>query len=281
MIDLNRFKKKEIIALPIISNRSQYRKRKIILLNKLTNGWYKIELNEDPKILNPADEIDIRKVLQRLPQIQGYSFGDEVVPLHFDSANFKYDLTESISVYFMKAPLWSISKIRRWENGKWFFDSLDAKADVSALFEVKKRFDKEQDLIDLKGITPELRYYFIIMQLQRRSLKQIVDLERLKLSKAEREKRLRDFQKTLAGRLEKIITDAGGHLHMFKKRGEDLIVIWSAGEEKFNSVIKANTFGIRELGFCASGEDKLHSMSSAVLLAKEYQKERSIYTTRE
>jgi len=285
MIDLSRFNKKEIATVPVISGSTQFRKRKIFFRleskYKPIDGWYRVELSDCIGFPKNADEIDIKKALGKLPSIQGYSFGDEVVPLHFDSAGFKYGLSESIPVHFMKAPLWSISKIRRWESGDWLFDSLDAKADICPLLEVRKRFEKDQDIKDLKGITPELRYYFIIMRFQKNGLRQIADLEKLKLTKQEREKRLKDFQNTLSGRLEKTIADAGGHLDMFKRRGEDLIVDWSVGGQKFNSLIRADSLKIRELGYCASGEDRRHSMTSAVLLAQEYQKDGSIYITRE
>ena len=282
MIDLSRFSRKEIVTAPVISGFSRFRKRKISVLGERpSDGWYRIELSDNPKLLNLADEIDVKKALDRLPSIQGYSFGDEAVPLHFDSAGFKYGLSESIPVHFMRAPLWSVSKIRRWEDDRWLFDSLDAKSDISPLLEVKKRFEKDQDIKDLKGISPELRYYFIIMRLQKSGLRQMIDLERLKLTKQEREKRLRDFQNTIAGRLERAITDAGGHLHVFTKSGEDLIVLWSVGGQKFNSLIRADSLRMRELGFCASGFDKRYTMQSAVLLAQEYQRDGSIHITRE
>ena len=275
MINLKRFTQKQEAIVPIINNQGQYQSRKFTIQTE--NGWYKLLFSDKIKILKEADGIEVAVALLRLPKVKGYCFGDSIVPIHFNIAN-----SETIKVYFMQAELWQIVETRKWENGQLFYRQLDDLIDPTPIISVKKRFEEERNLEGLKYITPEMRYLFILASLEREQYKEIEKLKQLKISEEEKKKRLAEFHNTIGGRLSKIMVDVGAHLVRFHKKGShDLIVVWRIGNEEFNSVIKADNLYIKEAGFCLSGDDNKHSLSSAVLLAKEYQRQGLIYKTRD
>lgn len=147
--------------------------------------------------------------------------------------------------------------------------------------EVKARFEKNQSLDKLKGITPEMRYLFIVLSLQRDNFRALQELKKLKLSEIEKAKRIEEFNKTLPGRLLQTIEGAGGKLVRFNIQGKDkIVVVWKVGDQTVNSLINLD-FRILEAGYCLEGEDKKHSLSSAVTLAQSFQEERPLYITRE
>ena len=80
----------------------------------------------------------------------------------------------------------------------------------------------------------------------------------------------------------KTIEDAGGHLLRWTRQSENRIsIVWRIGNQTVHSLIN-NNFRILDAGYCLSGEDKHHSVSSLISLAGIFQKEEgSLYITRE
>jgi hypothetical protein len=132
----------------------------------------------------------------------------------------------------------------------------------------------------VRGITPELGYYFLLANLQRQSYKEAREIEKLNLTARERDKRLREFQNNFSFRLEHTIGEANGKLIRFSKHGNGYLVEWKLGDQIIKSTINDN-MRILNAGFCLSGEDKKHSLSSLINLAQLFQEEAPLYLTRE
>jgi len=171
---------------------------------------------------------------------------------------------------------------RRHEDSLLYYQDLDYSFDNSVVLQVKEKFEEEKPLEGIKGLTPELRYVVILLSLQRDNYRILQEIEKLKISREEKEKKLAEFHKTLPGRLLRAITDADCKLISFHKQGKDkLVVVWSSGGQRINSLIDLN-LRVIEGGFCLSGQDKLHSIQSLALLSKMFKKEEGeLYLTRE
>ena len=277
-IDLQRFTEKKIAIMPICNGWGVSGSRKI--WNPiLEDGWYLTNLADRALITRPATPLEVEKVMQKQKVDRGYALGTEIIPINFDNFQ-KRGLGEAVTVQFLSLSAFEVAKVTQWEDNRFYFFEADPKFDRSIINQVKTAFDKEEPITDIKGLTPELRYYYMLLNLQRQSYRQFQELERLKLSEAEREKRIKEFQSTFAGRLEKSISDAGGKLVKFVKYRTGWTVTWKLGNQTVKSNIR-DDMRIMSLGFCASGADKRHTLSSAILLAKMFQRDNPLNITRE
>jgi len=278
-IDLAKFSGSVEAVVPILRGRGWYKGRRFQL--RAPNGWYLASLGSRVQKLRRATPIEIRKATKNLETLRGYSYGAEIIPLNFSDVKFRYGFAESVPVHFLEAQPWTIVKCVNWHKEPIFIE-VDRRASYKVLNEVRKRFEEERDLSELKGVTPELRYLYILHSLQRDNFRAGAALEKLKLAEAEREKRAEQFKQTFSQRIKSIIENAGGHLKQFYLRGEsNLIVVWEVGGQTLKTLIDPD-MKVQDLGYCT--EDKKqskHSLTSAVLLAETFQKEGSLFITRE
>ena len=279
MIQLDRFNQEKIAIVPIVHGWGQTSQRKIYL-PKTEDGWYYIRLSAQPELIRRATQLEIWKTLKDKKFLMGYVLGNEIVPINFTNLTQK-GLEETISVQFINLPLYEIAKVVQWEDERWYYVEPEIRFQRELLNKIKGAFEKEQEIGIIRGTTPELRYYFFLTSLQRASFREVDRLNLFRLSEAEREKRLKEFQSTLAGRLATTINQAGGALIKFIKSNRDTYMVhWKVKgtDQIVKSTIRDN-MQILNLGFCASGKDRDHVLSSAVQLAKMYGEE--IYITRE
>lgn len=278
MIDLRRFTEQRTVYIPIVDGWGQTDGRKIYTAGKV-NGWYKCNLGNDVQILREATPLEVLKTLKTKKAVRVYALGTEGIPVNFD--NFlRQGLGETVPVYFLNLPLYEVGKAVRWEDGRFYYYEPDIKFQRSLLTRIKGAFEKEQEINSITGATPELRYYFLLTTLQRDAFRAAEELNKLKLSEAERAKRIKEFESTFSGRLQTTIEKAGGKLVKFYKANSDTYMIhWKVKDS--NQLVKSSikdNMQILNLGFCASGADRQHTLSSAVQLAKMYG---SLYITRE
>ncbi len=279
MIDLEKFSTPKEAIVPVINKRSIFNGRHFQLDER--DGWYKVELGDNVLCKRPATDVEVEQVLASLPEVRGYTIEDSLIPLNFDSVKYKYGYSETVPVMFIASELWDVIRASQYEDCRLYYHDIDTSFNRAVLNEVKKRFEEEKPIGEVKGITPELRYLYLLLALQRDNYREIEKLKSLKLSQTEKEKRLKEFQETFAGRLLKVVESAGGKLIRFHKQGrERIVVIWKVGGQVINSLVKLD-FRVVEAGFCLSGEDKLHSLSSLIPLAQTYQEESPLYITRE
>lgn len=277
-INLERFSIPQEGIAPIVNGWGKWGGRKVIA--NIENGWYKLVLGNQVSVGRKASPLEIEESLVKTKKHRGLPLGGEVVPWNFENI-FDKGYAGTVEINFLDLPAWEVVKFARWEDGRFYFAGVDMSAKRTILNSVKENFEKNEGIDAIKGLTPELRYYFLLLSLQRQSYQQLKELEKMKLSEAEKQKRLEEFKNTFAGRLQHVIGEAGGKLIRFAKQGANKYsVTWKVGRQKVISIIK-DDMRIYSLGYCAEGEDKKHTMSSAILLAKIFQKEKPLYITRE
>lgn len=267
MINLDRFtnnKVQEIVPILGCSFKTHGR----LFLIETDDGWYKVTYGDILGDWVKATPLEVEKTLSKMKTFVGYPVGEEVIPINFDNFS-KKGYGESLRVHFLNESPWEIVKFVQWEDKNFYSCGSDVRAGRFVMQQVKEAFEKGISIDGIKGVTPEIRYVFLLHRMQRDAFLAAKELEMLHLKEEERQKRIEEFRATFPGRLEKTIEDAGGTLIRFAKKGSNYTVVWKINGQRINSTIK-DDLGILELGFCASGEDKRHTLSSAIKLAQDY-----------
>jgi len=284
-INLDRFLQEKERLVPFIRSSGQYKNRKIVLSN-LEDNWYKLVIGDNVEVKGKASPLEVEEALKKIKKIKGMPIGNEFIPINFTNLE-RLGYEQSAKVEFQQANTWDVIKAGLWDDGKLYFAGIDYSFDRKAIDKVKDAFEKEKGLEGIKGITPELRYYFIILSLQRDSYRKFKELKKMKLAESEREKRLADFHKTFTGRLQKTVEDAGGKLVRFTREGNNrILVVWKTDNQTIKTVISAENMRVIDAGYCLEGYDKQHTMSSIVNLAKVFKDDGGmgdggLYITRE
>lgn len=277
MINLNRFTKVTEVLTAIVDGWGIANGRKVFF--NVENGWYIVTLGNQARILRKATALELFKNRKNQPTLRVYALGDEGIPVNFDNL-FSRGFGETIKIHFMDAQPFEIVKVITDETKRWYFYDIDARLQRGLLTSLKAVFAAETGLDIMKGITPELRYYYLLLNLQRQSFREYEAMLQLKISEAEKAKRIAEFQASFAGRLKTSIEQADGELLKFYKvNSNSYMVEWKVkGSRQIVKSTIHDDMRILNLGFCASGYDKDHSLASAVQLAKMYGE---LYITRE
>lgn len=285
-IDLSRFAVAQEAIVPIVAGWGQIHTRKIWKANQ-ADGWYCLSLGDKIDVIRPATPLEIDRALRGKKIQRFYALGTEGVPLNFDQV---VGGGQSKQVHFLELPAWDVAKTVLWEDGRYYFLGADTAYERKVLQQVKQAFESDQGLDTIRGVTPELRYYFLVLSLQRQSLREFEEMERLRLTEEERRKRVAEFETTFAGRLQSIVRGAGGELVRWEKYSNGYMVTWKVRgtTQLVKSHIK-DDLRIISAGFCLSGEDQDHNMESIIQLAKMFQTEvvnphtgrTALYITRE
>lgn len=278
MINLAKFSQIREETVPIVNHWGQINGRKVFEPD-LEDGWYRIRLGDDAEVIRSASPLEIERAMQGKKYYRVLALGQEGVPDNFDRFK-RIKLNETVEVNFLSLQPFEMAKVVRWEDDRFYYFQTDQRFMREILRESKERFDNDQGIADLRGVTPELRYYFLVLELQRQSYRAYQEMERLRLSELEREKRLQEFRATFAGRLQETIDRAGGTLIKYVSQGRNFLVHWRIGDQVVKSTIH-DDLRIISAGFCLSGDDRLHSMGSIVQLAKMFKESRPLYITRE
>lgn len=281
MIQLDRFTETHTLVAPIINGTASVNGRKLYFHKKgtpiLVDGWYEIELGNEAKIVKLASPLQIRRTLGNRKSYRGYAMGNELIPLNFDNLKRK-GFEDTISVYFMQARAWDVVEAVLWEDRNFYFKQTCAVFDP-VLKAVKERYENDQQIGDIKSVSPEQKYLFLVLNLQRQSIRHAQELERFALAEKERAKRLAEFQSTFSGRLQSVVESTGAKLIKWEKRGDNFLVTWSLGGQEIKSIIK-DTMRVISAGFCVSSYDVFHTLNSLPNLLKIYQAEDSVVITR-
>lgn len=278
MIDLLGFSQIKEAVVPLVDGSGQVYGRRFHF-NLMEDGWYKLALGNEVTIEYKATPLEILKATKDLKKLRVYALGLEGIPTNFD--NFKQlGLGESERIYFLNLGIFEVAKVIRWEDKKLYFYEQTIPQSVETIQATKEAFEKESSLAGIKGITPELRYYFVLCSLQRQSYRAVAELDKFVLSGETKRKRLAEFQQSFAGRLEDAIEKAGGKLVRYNKQGNGYLVHWRIGDQLVKSTIR-DDMRIISAGFCLEGEDKKHTLGSLINLAKLFQEDQPLYITRE
>lgn len=279
-IDLNRFNQKKEVIIPIVDGWGQYDGRKIYIPN-VEDGYYKATLRDSIVLHGRASPLEVHKIFTGggKHKFRVYAIGEEGVATNFDTF-IRKGFGETVRVNFLSVRLFEVVEIVLWEDGRFYFYDTILPKNRSVIQQVKQCFDAEKEITGVAGVTPELRYYFLLTSLQRQGVRAAEEMEKYKLSELERQKRVEEFNASFPGRLKDTVTKAGGKFIRYSKFGNGYLVEWKLGRQLIKSTIKDN-MRIINAGFCLSGDDKKHTIASIVNLAKLFRREAPLYITRE
>lgn len=277
MLDLARFAVKQEVVVPIVDGWGQWQGRRLYSPNQEA-GWYRVILPAGT-IAGKASPLTIHKALEAQKKHLVYALGREGIPLNFGT--FKVNgWGESVDVNFMDVPIFEVVQIVYWEDKRFYFYDTESVRQRRLIQEIKGIFGRSGDLSKVRGATPELRYYFILCNLQQESARFANELAKYTLSESERNKRVAEYAATLDGRLKNAIEQAGGTLVKYYKSGKGYMVEWELNDQTIKSTIR-DDLRIINAGFCLSGYDKEHTLNSITHLAKMYQEDDVLNITRE
>lgn len=279
MLDLNRFTQETRAIVPIVGGRGQYKGRKIYAPKSIKDGFYNVTLKDKVRIEKKASPMEVLKTLKPLPKYRIYALGTEGVPTNFDIFR-RAGLGESEAIEFLNLPPFSVAEVVPWEDGRLYFYNEILPKNRTIIREVARAFERRAILSGLRGISPEIRYYVLLLNLQRDSYEALAELKDWTISDEERNRRIKSFRGSFLGRLKNAVTQAGGTFIGYSKVGRGQLVEWEIGGQRVKSTIR-DDFRIVTAGFCLSGDDKLHTLPSLINLAKLFQQEYPLYITRE
>lgn len=277
MINLEKFTKEEKKLIPIL-NGTGTRDRRVVRAN-VEDGWYVAVFGNTVAVERKATPLEILKELRPLNKYRVYAMGTEGIPLNFDQFK-RMGEGEAVTINFLSLPLFSVASVVRWEDDKFYFYEQTVPKERGVIQSAKEAFENNRDLLAVSGTTPELRYYFLLGQLQRESYEALQELEQFSLSSSERDKRIAAFQNSFPERLKLAIRKAGGTYKSHAQRGKGFTVEWEVGGQLVKTNIR-DDFSVTSAGYCLSGDDRKHSLGSLVQLAKMFQERSPLYITRE
>lgn len=217
--------------------------------------------------------VGFEDVTTRLPYVFGYTYNNVVVFQNFDVAKRKWGFNCAAPLYFNQSQTFESIKALVWEDGKVYWCEPNY-SDLDAI-KLKTILDDGGSLEGQKGITPELRSLFLFHALEKENLLKIHAEAK---AKEDHERMMRD----IPYRLNVTLQRAGGELIRYSITGKRIIVDWrvTGGGFEYNSVLDADTWQVIEAGYCMSGDDKRHNMTSLVKTAEDYENRDLTYITR-
>lgn len=280
MLDLKKFSETKEYIVPIVGNWGKINGRLFVYSGE--DGWYKIKAGDIVSVERKATQLEVDKTLKPLKKSLVYALGTEGIPLNFDTFKRK-GLGEAEPVWGLDLPIFSVASVVHWEDGRLYFYEQTQSGTNDALRGAREAFEGRKTLLGVRGITPELRYYVLLADLQRQSydaLAILSDDSKWSISSDERKKRIKAFTAEFSVRLRHAIEGAGGTYVSHSKRGDKFLVEWKVGNQTVKSEIR-DDLRIVSAGFCLSGDDEKHSMNSIIQLAKMFKKRAPLYITRE
>lgn len=248
----------------IVINNKFYSNRMEFKVN-IANGIYSLDMSKDDfkSHLNIADieqAIKFFRKSSKINVIKGISFHDNIVPEN--PVSFKKIPLKVLDATFDE---WEEIEVVSLQNGIVYFLRNIFSNKSYAIMDAKNCFDKNDSIVNLKGITPEIKMVFTFH-----------NLEKLKI---EMEKK-RQEELIPEKIIEKLIEGSNAKFISFKKVNRGYEVLWESDGHMINTLLN-NNYGVIEAGFCVSGYDRTQSLSSVTKLLKDYVEEGSyIHKTR-
>lgn len=268
MINLADYAQEQIIIAPVIQGRFQYNGKDYQLYDLVSNSWCRILIRgNNCTVLESLASIEFENL--NLIKIKGYVYNDQLIFFNFDEGKRKTQKEMMVPLLFNQMESFSSIECVIWENNQIFY--LKPNYKDFFIYEVKRYLDNPNlKFLDLKGLTPELKFLGLCYI-----------LEQQELEKIKKEAEAEELRKTLQGRLVLSFRRVGAELLRYSTKGDRITCDWKLDSQEFNSVLDRNTFQVLEAGYCLSGDDYRHTLHSIVILAKDYINEDLIYKTRE
>jgi hypothetical protein len=272
MLDFSKFDQQKTAIVPISNSQFQYNRKKYST-SQCEDGWYEVTLKGNGAFIDRQ----FFGTLENVSSILGYVYNGNLIFQNFDVGKRKLGKDIQCGLLFNTAETFSSVRCILWEDGNVYY--YEPNYSDTQIYEVKAAYDEEKNIESLKGITPELKTLCLFHDIERQQLRAVQEALKKKQEKEE-------YLKTIPGRLSSSFKNVGATLLNYSKqkyRGQDCFIVrWqleSSGRQ-FESVINSETFKTIEAGFCMSGDDERHNISSMVLTAKNYEDEGLIYITR-
>jgi len=269
MLNLNKFTQRHTFVAPVRQGGCQYNRKHYECEGE---GWKSITA-EGNHVIEVVDAFVETTNFKNT--IRGFTFHNSIIFQNFDVAKRKYEKDLMAPLLFNNVPTFSPINAVVWEDHNLYFHRFDYSNSI--IYSVASRLNQDGVgvLDDIKGVTPELKTTFLFHSIEIQNQKRLI-------AEAARKEKEREFINTVPGRLMLSLKQVGGELLGYSLEGQRIIIDWKMGgsDHKLNSIIDANTFRVIELGFCASGADRDHSITSMVLLADDYNKRRRLNITR-
>ena len=234
-------------------------------IKNVDDGIYSFDVSDDDFLntIQPADIFQFESYIKSKPKMQtiiGYSFKKcEFIPTNF----VKYQKLERFPLLITNENVvldeWSVVKCLYIPLKKILF-FLDYRFDAGyeILQTIKEYYEQSKPLSGLKQITPEMRFLYVLH-----------NLERLRIEQELKRAKEQEFRKTVFGRAQTIIENSGGQFISLKSYQRGYEVIWKLGNQQINTLMN-NNFSIIEAGFCLSGGDTKHTLNSITKLLGDY-----------
>jgi hypothetical protein len=267
-VDLSRFAKPRREIVPMRNSTFRCCGKKYRLKEPAPDGWHMVEI-----INNDAGVVEQDTLPPECASAAGFTFNNSFIFQNFDEARRKWGFKIQRFLRFNTLETFSAARAAVWEDGELYL--LEPNYADCGLFEVKERFDDDEPLDGLKGVTPELRTAYLFHSLERGRQKALLAE---KLAGEERERRMRETPLRLQNALER----AGAWLEGYSVSGERIVFDWTmeGSPHRYNSVINKNTWMVEEAGYCMSSDDSRHNVTSLVKTAEEYERQGLTYITR-
>lgn len=273
MLDLSKFAKPRHAIVPVRNREFIYEKKHYTV--NCEDGWTFVEMkNSSAKRVEPPLLADLTYSTNRRRGVMGYTHHNSIIFQNFDVAKRKFRLSVTAPLHFNQSQTFEAIKAVVWEDGQVYWcepNYSDAK-----IFEIKDLYEQEHPITDQKGITPELRTVYIHHAVERDNMRKMLEAAKQVQERAE-------FMKSVPGRLQLTFKAAGAEMNNYSISGDRIVVDWKipGSHYQYNSVIDSKTWMIVEAGYCMSGDDRRHNITSMVKTAQEYNEGRGhIYITR-
>lgn len=274
MIDFSKIHKDTEAVVPVLNGRFQYLRKKYFLAQHY-NGWAKVSLRGNKAFLIqefPDPEIiDYESIKISGRTILGYSYNDQIIFQNFDVAKRNHNFRIMEPLHLSLSDTFKSLDAIVWEDRNIYYYKPNYRD--SLIYEVSRMFVEDQDINRIGGVTPELKTLYLFHDIERKRIKEAQE-------KAQREEEIKRFQETLEGRLLTSFSRVGARVLTYSIKRDRITVDWSIGSQEFNSIIDASTLRVLEAGYCMSGDDRRHNITSLVITAKDYDDEGKIYKTR-
>jgi len=276
-IDLTRFIQEHEVTMPIVDGWGKYGSRWVE--KRVKNGWYRIGIGSEINIKRKATLVEIDQELKHGKLLTGFAYGEEIVPINFQNL-FSKGFGETVKVEFLDQPPWTAVHFVQWDDGRFYYVDVDF-GFHRVLTHLRELFEAEKTLLGERGITPEIRYTWLLLSLERDTWRHLAELEALKLSEEEKKKRAEEFKLNWNDRIRVAIENAGGKFVSATKQANNrFLVTWKSGRQTVKSVVHEN-LRVEHAGYCLSNFDRHHSLQSLINLSKIYiENSGSLYLTR-
>jgi len=274
-------------VVPLLSNGFVLNKKKYTT-QESEDGWWTVEISGNR----------VRVIEQhywseppKSGSVAGYTYNNDLVFSNFDVAKRKWKVEMMAPLHFNVVETFTAVRAVMWEDKRLYYCQ-PWYEDVKSL-EVKVAYDAETPIIGMKGLTPELQTLHVFHALERQQLRALLAAREVAARAAKVAADAKDRAEHEAAEHERLMADVGYRLRhtfemsgatliKFSRSGNRLVVDWNieGSSQRYNSVIDARTFQVLEAGYCMSGDDRRHNVTSMVLTAEDYEREQLTYITR-